>query len=231
MLGFIRNRATSRKLRLFAVAIAKPFFFLMDDRRSFRALSTAERWADNECSANEVDLARRRAWDAIKDLPEEPFAKVIAARAAARVAESDAYSAALWTQNEIVELWATLKEGKSSDGAHESYWEGRKKGEADVANTLRHLLGNPFRRTFSGVPRSKSITRLAESIYQNGATSARRPRFSQQDVVGKKLGSLRDALFSTGYPDLAAHFTEDTSRSHPKGCWVLDIVLGREPNT
>jgi hypothetical protein len=40
------------------------------------------------------------------------------------------------------------------------------------------------------------------------------------------IGPLHDALLDAGLTDLAEHFT-DTSAWHPKGCWVIDAVLGK----
>jgi hypothetical protein len=36
---------------------------------------------------------------------------------------------------------------------------------------------------------------------------------------------LRDALEESGFEDLADHFCEP---GHPKGCWALDLILGKE---
>jgi hypothetical protein len=37
--------------------------------------------------------------------------------------------------------------------------------------------------------------------------------------------ALHDALLEAGHPDLAAHFQAE--QWHPKGCWVVDLLLGR----
>jgi hypothetical protein len=36
--------------------------------------------------------------------------------------------------------------------------------------------------------------------------------------------ALRDALLECGHVDLAEHFKD---QDHPKGCWALDLLLGR----
>jgi len=37
--------------------------------------------------------------------------------------------------------------------------------------------------------------------------------------------ALHDALLEAGHPELAEHFR--AKHSHPKGCWVVDVVRGR----
>jgi len=38
--------------------------------------------------------------------------------------------------------------------------------------------------------------------------------------------ALHDALLEAGYPELAQHFRNEIE--HPKGCWALDLLLGKE---
>jgi hypothetical protein len=52
------------------------------------------------------------------------------------------------------------------------------------------------------------VVRLAEALY-----------------AGADCGfALHDALLEIGYTDLAEHFREPC---HPKGCWAVDLILGR----
>lgn len=55
-----------------------------------------------------------------------------------------------------------------------------------------------------------AVVRLAEAVY-NGADAT---------------FALHDALLEAGHPDLAEHFQKEAW--HPKGCWVLDLILGKE---
>jgi hypothetical protein len=74
---------------------------------------------------------------------------------------------------------------------------------------LRDVLGNPFRPY--PAPRSwpSTVVQLAESLYAG------------QDCAF----ALHDALLEAGHAELAEHFHEE--KSHPKGCWVVDLVLGK----
>ena len=44
------------------------------------------------------------------------------------------------------------------------------------------------------------------------------------DGTGDRL-ILADALEESGHPELAQHFRAE--EWHPKGCWVVDLVLGK----
>jgi hypothetical protein len=86
------------------------------------------------------------------------------------------------------------------DWAH----EGRRQ-----ADLVRHVFANPFRAYFSGRWSSIAI-QLAEALY-----------------AGENCAfALHDALLEAGHPELAEHFAKE--QSHPKGCWVLDLLLGKE---
>jgi hypothetical protein len=77
------------------------------------------------------------------------------------------------------------------------------------AALLRHIIGNPFRPYPAAPHWPASVIELAKVLYD------------QQPVHF----ALHDALLDAGYPDLAAHFKES---EHPKGCWAVDVILGRE---
>jgi hypothetical protein len=74
---------------------------------------------------------------------------------------------------------------------------------------ISHILPDqPFRRDrHEGWP--AFVVQLAESLY--AGTDCRLP--------------LHDALLEAGHPELAEHFGAE--EWHPKGCWALDVILGR----
>jgi hypothetical protein len=71
------------------------------------------------------------------------------------------------------------------------------------------FIGNPFRPCFSTETWASSIVQLAAALYDG------------QDCEF----ALRDALLEEGHPELAEHFRE---KDHPKGCWAVDVILGRK---
>jgi hypothetical protein len=78
------------------------------------------------------------------------------------------------------------------------------------AELLWHIVGNPFHPNENSSSWSSTVVQLAESLYQNN--DCRLP--------------LSDALEEAGHAELAEHFRKD--EWHPKGCWVVDVILGKE---
>jgi hypothetical protein len=74
---------------------------------------------------------------------------------------------------------------------------------------VRHLVGNPFRPYPAPPSWPSTVVQLAESLYAG------------EDCAF----ALHDALLEAGHAELAEHFREE--KSHPKGCWVVDVILGK----
>src|SRR5262249_4317520 len=74
---------------------------------------------------------------------------------------------------------------------------------------VRHIFGNPFHPYLAPPSWPAAVVSLAEAVY-NGADGA---------------FALHDALLDAGQPDLAEHFQAE--QWHPKGCWVVDLLLGK----
>jgi hypothetical protein len=73
---------------------------------------------------------------------------------------------------------------------------------------LRHIIGNPFRPYAAPPSWPAPVVKLAEAMYAGEDCSF----------------ALHDALLEAGHPELAEHFRE---KEHPKGCWVVDVILGK----
>ncbi|MDY3552454.1 hypothetical protein R5W24_001536 [Gemmata sp. JC717] len=81
---------------------------------------------------------------------------------------------------------------------------------------LRDIFGNPFRPvSFDPAWRSSGVQLLAEGIYT--------------DRAWDRLPILADALQEAGCEsaDLLNHL-RDPAATHVRGCWALDLVLGKE---
>lgn len=78
-----------------------------------------------------------------------------------------------------------------------------------LADLVRHIMGSPFQRSTRPECLPASVVQLAESLYA-GADCA---------------FALHDALLEAGHVELAEHFQEE---AHPKGCWALDLLLGKK---
>jgi hypothetical protein len=79
------------------------------------------------------------------------------------------------------------------------------------AELVRELVGNRFRPVVLTSPLSAIVIQLAQSHY-DGADCA---------------FALHDALLEESQPELAEHF-EPKEKWHPKGCWAVDLILGKK---
>src|SRR5262245_51614561 len=80
----------------------------------------------------------------------------------------------------------------------------------EMAELVRHIFGNPFRSYSLPVHWPSTVLHLVSALY-NG-----------QDCSF----ALHDALLEAGHAELAEHFSKE--QWHPKGCWVLDLILGKK---
>lgn len=75
---------------------------------------------------------------------------------------------------------------------------------------LRHFIGNPFCSCPQLTQWPLIVFELAEALYDG------------EDCAF----ALHDALLEAGHAELAQHFRDE--KWHPKGCWALDLILGKK---
>ncbi|HYT90402.1 MAG TPA: hypothetical protein VEL76_16980 [Gemmataceae bacterium] len=216
MLNALRGRVSDRKLRLFAVACCRHIWELLPDERSRSAVEVAEQYADGLASQRERGAARAAAlgaagrynrkeawaayWTASYNLGESLWnACEAAVEATARAAAS---AAAGGTSAEQVAAW---------DAA-------RAAGARHQTTLLREILGDPDRRVTvdpSWLTWNGGLVRdLARTVYDER-------RFEDLPIVA-------DALEEAGCTDAALLAHCRSAAPHVRGCWALDILLGKE---
>lgn len=79
------------------------------------------------------------------------------------------------------------------------------------ADLLRHIVGNPFLNVTRPERWPVEVTHLAEAAYAGSDCAF----------------ALHDALLDAREVGLAEHFGATEPR-HPKGCWALDLILGKK---
>ncbi len=217
MLAFIRSRASERKLRWYCVEAVRPFSDLFFHPTSRVALVVAEDVAEGRGGEQELVTARREAWAAFpfRDLTTTDL-QIDAARAAARTVEPATKQAAEWTTNEVVSAFADREEDPNTteDEQHDAWFRGKANGEAFLANLLRDIFGNPFRLVAvepGGL--TEAAAGIARGIYE--------------DRAFERMPILADALQDAGceHADILSHCREPGE--HVRGCWVVDLVLGK----
>lgn len=217
LLTFVRASATERKLRLFACACCRDVWHLLTDARSRAAVEAAEDFADGRVDAADLAAVRKAAgaaggssrssWEAV------PAATTAAATYAgpddamrsALAAAAHAGAAAGWSAAD------GNPPGVVADFARSAAESNARTSQVEL---IRDLFGNPFRPVRLD-PRwlAPNVVDLARAIYDGRSFDW--------------LPLLADALQDAGCDDegIIAHCRGEGP--HAKGCWVVDLILGK----
>jgi hypothetical protein len=219
MVAFLRGRASDRKLRLFTAACCRRVWHLLADERSRQAVEAGERYADGLLGLEELTRAEALAEEAAhaarmeRSWPPEPNLDAVNRKvAAAEAAEGVAFRNLV---PEFVSGSVLLAIGTDSI--------------AEVSRqcaVLRCVVGNPFRhpatdmnwRSWNG----GMVVQLAEAAYEERS-------LPDGTLARERLAVLADALEDAGCDDaeILGHCREQGA-AHVRGCWVLDLILGRK---
>lgn len=197
--GIVLRRMSPRKLKLFSCACCRLVWALLVDDRSRKAVAVAEQFADSKASEEELREADLLARNAWLEMGTSGLAS------AANMA---------WSGN-----------------AHHAVRDGRALiPPCNLAHLVRDVFGNPFRpqppsgrkaaafwqKTLESWLRwnDGTIPKIAQSIYDER-------RFEDMPI-------LADALEDSGCDneDILAHCRQPCE--HVRGCWVVDLLLGKE---
>lgn len=210
MLEFVRTQRTAseRKLRLFAAACCRRAFNLLIDKYSRKALTIAERYADGEVTAEKLGFAwgdaRRAAQVAHRQ--ERETAEASAMWAVSLLCEADIGRALT-----AVALVARCEAFPIEQGPLDE-------AQRQQSLLLRDIVSNPFCPVTLDSAWSRwqddTIPKLAQVIYDERAFD--------------RLPVLADALKEAGCTDadILAHCRGPGP--HVRGCWVVDLLLGKE---
>src|SRR5262245_9487597 len=210
MLKYLQRRGSERKRRLFGVACCHRMWPLLRGSQCHDAMATAERYADGlvsqfdlseaESGAHEASTICRDAGDGPNTMAADAVFAITCAGVRwdiAEVAASNAASA----------IASTAPRGQSKNT--------KTTEEVAQVSLLREIFGNPFTPVaFTSAWRTDTAMILARQMYESREFSA--------------LPILADALQDAGCDneDLLNH-CRDTSATHVRGCWALDLVLGK----
>jgi hypothetical protein len=209
MLEALRDRASDRKLRLFGCASCRGVWRLFEGSPIREAVEAAERYVDGGVTQHHWARVRRGlAWVEVRGF----HAHLLASR---RVSVE-------WAQQVVQSVSSALHFHLGLDGQYgrrtpdTQLVEAWKAAWAAHAGIVREIFGNPFRpASFSPAWRTDTAVSLASQMYEGREFSA--------------MPILADALQDVGCDDeqILAH-CRDTGVSHVRGCWVVDLVLGKE---
>ena len=209
MLEFLREKASDRKLRLFAVACCRRVWHLLVDERSREAVDVAERFADGAATDQELEDAKSNAWEFSLHIVHEDERFFDLDQNALDAADAPAW-AAEWSVDYGSEYGGCpLRVVVATQRAL-----GTAEGNTQ-ADLVRCIFGNPFRPvTIDPAWLTPGVVELARTIYEDRAFD--------------RMPELADALEQAGCanPDILAHCREPGP--HVRGCWMVDLLLGKE---
>jgi hypothetical protein len=200
-------RARGRKLALLAVAIVHRWRWMPTDYRI--AVETVDHYAENRATREEVIGITEGL---VRDASDVPSKQVLDAlhllqMAPDSVEERGRLFGIVHTACEVEARIDRLR--GDSRALHRA-------GIAEIAQLLREIVGNPFRpATFDPAWRTSTAVTLAAQMYESRDFGA--------------MPILADALQDAGCnsDDILDH-CRDPKQTHVRGCWVVDVMLGKE---
>jgi len=243
LLEHLEGKASNRKLRLFACACARQVWDTLMDERSRQAVEVSERFADGQATEGELSAARSAArsasWSASWCVESAELAAAWSAESAelapAWAAASAAASAA--ARKEIRTQQAALLRDIIGNPLGDGY-----RWTSLLASWRSNLSQNGDRRFYRYLPlsilswhdgtvpaiartiyeerRFEELSILADALEEAGCTDEEILRHCRQQLVADpKRYVVSDGSGGLVYRPPAPHV---------RGCWVIDLLLGKE---
>ena len=224
MLDYLHRlgKTSSRKSRLVGCAFCRRFWYLFEDELR-QAVNVAEQHADGLVQEEEVKAAREALWnpegvfigledDTIEDSVAWAARGVLMPDGRAglfTVLQSLHYTIQMeWAGDH--KLWVEIP-GTKISAAFDEEWSYQ-------CGIIREIFGNPCRPVMIDPVwltwNRGAIAKLARSIYDDGAFDT--------------LPILADALEEAGCLDGSMLSHCRLGKDHVPGCWVIDLLLGKE---
>jgi hypothetical protein len=242
MLKVVCDRADERKIRLFALAGCRRIepFLTTHEKNCRAAIAVLERQIEGTASESDLQTALSAMQIEMNGHVRNPahaagYALDTATcvlyfvgkgnwkRLTESVSEVIAYDALARSGSRDLEQIEVLWIQRASDWQREEdavrclpeYLVAMKVERSNQADLVRDIFGNPFRPvTFSPEWRTDTAVALARQMYEAREFSA--------------MPILADALQDAGCDneDVLTH-CRDVKQGHVRGCWVVDLVLGK----
>lgn len=209
MLACVRGEASLRKLRLFACACCRSVWRLLADLRSQAAVAMSERFADNEATEEQLLDAMEWARSVVSqaDLTQVYYAKLSA------VMEHGPREEVQWL--DALGEYAVKASGFDNPAPLHFDPTAAVREETIQASLVRCLFGYlPFRTVcLEPVWLTATARALSQAIYEERAFD--------------RLPILADVLEEAGCRDADVLVHCRGSGQHARGCWVVDLILGK----
>ncbi len=209
MLRLLGSETSDRKLRLFFVVCCRRMWHLLIDERSRAAVEMAELIAD-ELASEQDRIAANAAADqacraAVLSRQDGPEMYILAARAAGITVYPKGIEAGM----AFVSACRLIARDPTSGLG------GKQAEMVACCIALREIFSNPFRPvSFAPDWRTSTAISLAQGMYDS------------RDFTAMPI--LADSLQDAGceHADILTH-CRDEKQVHVRGCWVVDLVLGK----
>jgi hypothetical protein len=231
MLEFLQGKASERKLRLFAVACWRRVWLLIGDERARIAVEVAERYADDLATDAEREAARRACARTLvfwQDKPVQCWRPMQMDRP--RIAQRVFIDciAAKWETASFARVGAIVVDGAGQMAAcppGQDYdpvkWQVESQEQCKL---LRDIFGNPFRPVTLDPAvlawNDSTVVRLAQAAYDER-------QMPEGLFDNSRLAVLADALEEAGCQDLDILSHCRSGGEDIRGCWVIDLLLGK----
>ena len=222
MLDFLLDRASERKLRLFACACCRRIWSLLAEAGARQTLETAELFADRLVGDAGRSAARKLAQQATQcrgttPRPQAPRWQRRAASAVYYAAARD-IRPAVFTTSLMADEALIFKAGGYEAFDPETFCAAE---HAPRAGLLRDLVGNPFRPiALDFALRTPAVLALAQAAYDNRTLPA-------GTLELDRLAVLADALEEAGCTDADILGHLRGPGPHVRGCFPLDLILDK----
>ena len=204
MLEFLRNKASDRKLRLFGIYCCRHAKLTMD-KRSQKALETVERYADCLRSKSTLSKAKRTANEVLQQF----------GRVRQRSELIVKWLCHVEVQPNIGPMSKESADDMASRQPRHLMRATRRLAQINQTRILRDIFGNPFHPiVIEPRWRTAEILTIARTLYDDRAFD--------------RLPILADALQDAGCDDAEILGHCRSGGEHVRGCWVVDLLLGRK---
>jgi hypothetical protein len=226
MLQFLQDKTSERKLRLLACACCRRIWHLLTDERSRKALVTCELYADGLTTKSTLVVARREAGEAMMALitadlsPLERSRALAAAQAARHVARPTGNRSAL-----ADDMRKAVHAASKADTIGRLSRRIPSECILPQCDLLRDIFGPfPFRPVTLAPAvltwNDATVVRLAQAAYEER-------HMPEGTLDNGRLAILADALEEAGRSDADILGHLRGSGPHVRGCWVVDLCLGK----
>jgi hypothetical protein len=218
--GEERLHSYARKLRLWACACVRRCWGLLGDESGRKAVVVAERFADGLADEQALDAARAAVEAAVQAMPAGPpdhWARYYSLDTPACLVSRGVHPEALWAEGEAVNLAGYYAGDPAVPHAVAAPEATAARFAEDAVHSalLRDAFGNPFRPVRLHPSWNDGVAvRLARVIYDER-------RFADLPI-------LADALEEAGCADAAILAHCCGGGEHARGCWVVDLLTGRQ---